>query len=66
LAENVVVQLDSAFDYEKYLLSWVILTVQSIIFVNLHLAEKRQHLPYELLIFVVKESDLSHDLAMSV
>ena len=66
LAENVIVQLHSAFDDEEDFLSRVVLPVEGVILIDLHLAEEGQHLPDKLLVLVVKEADLAYDLAVGV
>ena len=66
LAKNVVVELDSAFADEEYFLSWIVLAIQGIVFINLHLAEQRKHLPDEFLSFVIEEANLSNYLSVRV
>ena len=51
--EDIVVQLDSALDDEENFLGRIVLPVKCVIYKDLHLTEKGQHLPYELLVLIV-------------
>ena len=66
LAEDVIVKLDSTCDDEEDFFRGVVLSIESIILEDLHLAEYRQHLPDEFLALVVKESNLPHNLTVRV
>jgi len=66
LAENVVVQFHSPLYDEKDLLRRVVLPIKRIVLVDLHLTEQGEHLPYELLVFVVEKANLSDDLTVGV